>query len=239
MVKPPWVSGPSEILEHGILLLKKASDKNRRLAMIAIDNAVELTIKTYLGLPHRVTGVKLSKKDFMEISETFPRLLDALEKHASDKLRGIDLGEIEWFHRVRNELYHQGNGLTVVRDRVVTYSELARLLFKNLFGFDVEISDGEGHELLGRFLAAWVRFEKASAVLIAEKANSTVRFQFPYLIRQLAEIKLLDSDTIKEIEEFRAVRNRVVHGEIDSSHILTDVMVSRLNRIADVIEALS
>jgi hypothetical protein len=49
----PWASGPGEILRHGLDLLRKDSDTNRRLAMIAIDNAVELMIKTYLGLPKR------------------------------------------------------------------------------------------------------------------------------------------------------------------------------------------
>ena len=40
-------------------------------------------------------------------------MLDALEQYAAPKLAGIDLGEIEWYHRLRNQLYHQGNGLTV------------------------------------------------------------------------------------------------------------------------------
>jgi len=52
----PWTSGAGEILRHGLQLLRKDSDVNRRLAMISIDNAVELMIKTYLGLPKRVTG---------------------------------------------------------------------------------------------------------------------------------------------------------------------------------------
>ena len=43
----PWASGPGEILRHGLHLLRKDNDVNRRLAMISIDNAVELMIKTY------------------------------------------------------------------------------------------------------------------------------------------------------------------------------------------------
>jgi hypothetical protein len=37
--------------------------------MIAIDNAIELTIQTYLGLPKRVTGLKIRRKEFAEMSE--------------------------------------------------------------------------------------------------------------------------------------------------------------------------
>jgi hypothetical protein len=38
-------------------------------------------------------------------------MLDVLEEHAGERLSGIDLGEIDWFHKLRNELYHNGNGL--------------------------------------------------------------------------------------------------------------------------------
>jgi hypothetical protein len=95
MASQPWASGPKEILEHGISLLRKDSDKNRRLALLAVDNAVELTIKTYLGLPKRINGINVPRKEYAEFSESFPKLLDALESYATEKLSGIDLGEIE------------------------------------------------------------------------------------------------------------------------------------------------
>ncbi len=46
----PWAAGPREILQHGLSLLHKDSDANRRLALLSIDNAVELTAKTF-GVP--------------------------------------------------------------------------------------------------------------------------------------------------------------------------------------------
>ncbi|RZK65066.1 MAG: hypothetical protein EOO85_28840, partial [Pedobacter sp.] len=134
MTSTPWTNGPKEILKHGLDLIKKDSDTNRRLAIISIDNAVELMIKTFLGLPKRINGLKITRKEYEEFSESFPRLLDALENHAPDKIIGIDLGEIEWFHRLRNQLYHQGNGLTVEKSNVEVYAELANILFKNIFG---------------------------------------------------------------------------------------------------------
>lgn len=114
----PWVSGPTEILEHGLALLEKDTDANRRIALILIDNAVELAIKTYLGLPRRATGIALSRKRLSEISDSFPDLLDALEEHAPETVSGLDLADIEWYHRLRNQLYHGGVGLTVERTKV-------------------------------------------------------------------------------------------------------------------------
>lgn len=236
MPQQPWATGPGEILQHGLSLLQKDSDKNRRLALLSIDNAVELTIKTYLSLPRRVTGINLSRKDYLEISESFPRLLDAIEQHAADKLSGIDLGEIEWYHRLRNELYHQGNGLTVERNKVDVYAELAKLLFRNLFGSDVELKESESHELLGSFLAAWAKFE-GRLWAIADKSRGTARFKgTTNAARVLVELKLVDAKTVQEIEELRQIRNGVVHGRDESIRELTPNHVERVNAISEKLE---
>ena len=132
--KLPWASGPGEMLRHGLSHLKRDSDTDRRIAMFSIDNSVEVMITTYLGLPKRIIGRSIPRREYQDMVKSFSYLLDGLENHALDKLDGIDLGMIEWCHRLRNELYHQGNGLTVERDKVEIYAELANLLFKNLFG---------------------------------------------------------------------------------------------------------
>jgi hypothetical protein len=224
MAKSPWSSGPGEILQHGLALLRKDSDANRRLAMLSIDNSVELMIKTYLGLPKRVTGLSISRAKYAEFSESFPRLLDAIDEFASDKLTGIDLGEIEWYHRLRNQLYHQGNGLTVELQKVVVYAELARLLFKNLFGNELEINDQEGHErLVGGFLSAWGRLEQTvQAIWSRTSLSDSDRRTMLMRPAELATRKLIDEKLATEIDRLRKVRNGVVHGDSASTSALTN-----------------
>jgi hypothetical protein len=56
----PWASGPGEILRHGLDLLKRENDTNRRLAMISIDNAVEwriVEVRHLLTLVVLLTGL--------------------------------------------------------------------------------------------------------------------------------------------------------------------------------------
>jgi hypothetical protein len=239
MKRLPWASGPGEILQHGLSLLHKDSDVNRRLAMISIDNAVELMIKTYLGLPKRVTRINLSRREYLEICESFPQLLDALEQHAAEKINGIDLGEIEWYHRVRNELYHQGNGLTVERDKVEVYAELAKLLFENLFGFDLQIPESEGTDVLGAFMAAWVKLERAIGDLTTKQGYSGVSHHpiSPIsAIRELVSKGLIDQITAQEIENLRQIRNKVVHGIGDYKTILNSETVKMVNAITQKLE---
>src|ERR1017187_9593494 len=81
MYHRPWISGPKEHLEHAVGHLSGATSFDYRIAMISIDNAVELAIKTYLQLPKRVRGTEgPSRKQFDEKSRSFQDVLDLLEQ---------------------------------------------------------------------------------------------------------------------------------------------------------------
>ncbi len=130
----PWVGGPLKLLRHGLQHLGLESAFDARIAIISIDNAVELMMKVYLGLPRRTTGLQISRAKYEEITKSFSALLDALEEYASERIVGLSLDEIEWFHRLRNELYHQGNGITVEKIKVEAYASVAKILMHGLFG---------------------------------------------------------------------------------------------------------
>ncbi|MAT99774.1 MAG: hypothetical protein CL608_21755 [Anaerolineaceae bacterium] len=197
MSDQPWASGISEILKHGLSLLDKDTDTNRRLAMISIDNAVELMIKTYLGLPKRVVGFKISRKELSEINSGFPDLLDGLEKYGVGKLKGLNLGEIEWYHRLRNELYHNGNGLTVEREKVLVYSELAKLLFNNLFGYEI-IHEPTNEEILGLFLRKMATLMSLAPI---------------HMLPIYSQNGIVDKDVEKRIAKLYEIREKIVLGE--------------------------
>lgn len=228
----PWASGPKEILIHATELLNQDSDSSRRLAMIIVDNAVELMVKTFLGLPKRITGIHIARVKYQEISESFPKLLDALEEHASGKLDGINLGEIEWYHRLRNQLYHQGNGLTIEREKVTVYSELAKLLFLRLFDESLDIVESPDTEKLGNFLFKWSRFEKGItnySELVADTFGRT-----PSALaaaRILVEEGKMSAELFIEFHIINDIRNRVVHGEGNFQSLLTDELLTSLNRL--------
>jgi hypothetical protein len=208
--------------------------------LIAIDNAVELSVKTYLSLPKRVTGLSIPRKRLEEISESFPSLLDALEEFASNKLEGVDLASIEWYHRLRNQLYHQGYGLTVEREKVEIYAELAKALFKNLFGTNVVVRVSENTRLLGCFIQLWPRLENALAS-IASDHSLTGRTGRTVLdtVKFLRSGKILSNDDLDEIERLRRTRNEVVHGTVDYRTALDENTVNRLDRIVKALEAVT
>jgi hypothetical protein len=229
----PWASGPAEILKHGLDLLRQDSDSSRRLAIISIDNAVELMIKIYLGLPRRVNGLKITRAEYQEFAESFPKLLDALEKHAAVKLGLLNLGEIEWYHRLRNQLYHQGNGLTVEKGKVEAYGQLAAALFENLFDAKPLPAVDDDYLLLADFIYAWSVFARAANELSSFyyfDENGDLRTTLNYA-NELRLNKYLLNSEYEEVKGLWIVRNEIVNENMYFHELLTSDMVNRLKQI--------
>lgn len=235
--RSPWAQGPAEILEHARTLIRVDTESSRRIAMILVDNSVEQAMKTYLSLPGRVTGLKISRKKLAEVSGSFPALLDAFEEHGADKLDGVDLGAIEWFHRVRNQLYHDGFGLTVERIRVETYADMATALLANLFGY---IPPGEGAAsaaLVGRMIEVWNRLERALSYAASFHVIDPPRRAVDAL-SILEGADLLPPTAAERINGFRALRNRVVHAQGESPPELSSSLLDEIEALAKEYENL-
>ena len=121
MIQNPWAKGIYELLEHGIDHFLNETDFDRRLAIISIDNALELAIKTYISRNLRVFNIK--RKDFNNIKQDFSKLLDLLSRIAPDKINDNEISNIEYYHNLRNNLYHEGIGISVDKNIVKSYGE--------------------------------------------------------------------------------------------------------------------
>lgn len=232
--EPLWASGPGEVLRHGVSLLEEDSDSNRRLALISIDNSVELMLQTYITLPQRVTGLELSRRDREDICKNFPSLLDGIEQYANDKIIGLDLGEIEWFHRLRNNLYHQGNGLTVVRSQVEFYAELAQKLFVGLFEIELEVNDTRNMHKFGIFMDSWVSIEKSLASL----SDDARKYPSQRTVHKLVEEGKITRSQAAQMEEIRQIRNKLVHGQSEPKSALSKGVLEGAKQLALVLAGL-
>lgn len=163
--------------------------------------------------------------------------MDALEKYGADKLDGVDLRAIEWYHRLRNELYHQGNGLTVERDKVEIYAEIANILFKNLFGYTLVNNPARNTEILGEFLVEWARLERALQARIERELRKSglvpgKRVGLLEWLRTAQETKLLDGHEIDELNQLRQIKNLAAHGQPGWEDSVTPGLVARLQHWA-------
>lgn len=108
---PPWAKGPFELLVHGESHLLSGDDFDRRIALISFDNAVEVTITTYLTLnPIQRSGRTYQREDVEKWLKNYHSGLDFLQEELNKRTLSwhVYRGHIVWCHACRNEQYHGG-----------------------------------------------------------------------------------------------------------------------------------
>jgi len=233
----PWVTGPLELIKHGMLHIEGGNDFDLRIAMISIDNSVELAVKTFLALNRR--SLNIERKDFKNSIRNFPSLLDLLEQNAPDKVSSEELDAIEQFHSLRNSLYHQGNGITVESNMVKSYSIITRDLISRLFDVnlnDLFIEDKDDLKLIGKFLTVWHELETVIKILTQNKNLQTKSLNLYKTTNFLLKQDIIDYKTYEKLNELRTFRNNLVHGrEIPPGDIITNV----INELQEIITILN
>lgn len=222
----PWTDGPRELIQHAVDHLANGSDFDRRIAMISIDNAVELMIKTFLGLPKRTRGANgPGRKELETASESFPALLDLLQTFAADKIIGLSLDDIEWYHRIRNQLYHSGNGITVERSKVETYFQLSVTLYESLFGVAPPIQHVSNVATkIGQFFQLWNQFDRALRSKLPPKDDFAYYWKRDY-------VASISDEAAGLWESLTTFRNQLVYGLETHDTTKMDEQIAKLKKL--------
>lgn len=197
--------------------------------MILIDNSVELALRTFLTLPTRITN--FSTPPNLSRDSTFPRLLTALEEYAPHAAGAVSLGEIEWFHRLRNQLYHHGSGLTVERLQAESYAEIARVLMKALFDSDPSPRRVEAQlpSQRARFFKAWADLEFLLAVAGLPQHAA---FDDPDGVATTLE-GLLNQEDVRTLLALRNLKIAWTRGDVADENSISEEAVEDLRAICE------
>lgn len=149
VVHRTWASGSCELLRHASDHMAFSSAFDRRVAYISVDNAVELTLRTFVALPPRFfEGQGPRREEVDESTGSFTKLIELAAKHAKRRLDGVDLNDLDFYHSLRNTLYHHGTGISVDEKHLARYYQLAAELLQRLL--DVKLEDAGATSLLSR-----------------------------------------------------------------------------------------
>jgi hypothetical protein len=125
----PWMRGPFELIRHAEGHLRAKGDTDRRIALIGFDNAIEVSIDMFVRLhPTARAGFELRREVVDQALRNYHTKIEFLDNHVQTlqiKL-SIPVDEIVWYHQLRNELYHAGNGM-VPEVRVIEGARSAAL----------------------------------------------------------------------------------------------------------------
>jgi|GEM_PF-2926687 len=136
----PWEQVPFELIKHAEEHRIANGDFDKRIALISYDNAIEVSISTYLNLHKEQRGGKTyDKKKVADWLHDYHTKLDFF----CDEFI-VDGGykppftkeEIIHYHRLRNDLYHEGRSLTPRENDIEGVRTAALYIFSALFTVD-------------------------------------------------------------------------------------------------------
>lgn len=182
---PIWSTGIEEILQHAEKLIQGGTSSGLRISLILIDNAVELIFKTYLSLPKRETGIKLTRKELEAAFQVFPVLIETFEINFPGVLSSDQLSEVEYLQKVRNQLYHEGSGLTVSSEMSLSYLKTAVGIISTLFNLEYIVEKGDTLAKISTKLFGntkhWKMIARQNEILTPKQLKVGMVIQIPIL----------------------------------------------------------
>jgi hypothetical protein len=250
---PPWAHGPAELFRHAEEHYQANDDTDRRLALIGFDNTIEVCIDAFLGLHPRQRGDEISREQRENARRNYHTKIEFLEGYLAERGRfphDLSLDEVLWYHQLRNELYHSGNGMIPETQHILGIRAAARSIFRALFGRDllpelaheraittpsespVAASESGGARLA--FLSAFIELERALAQWSQEEKG---RVPISLLWSRFADAQAWAATYMHQFGEARNVRNAIARGdEVPvSEEALNDLTVD-VRHLADRIQ---
>ena len=227
----PWVLGPFELLRHAQGHLDSGGDTDRRLALIGFDNATEVCIDVFLGLhPRQRGGLSLTRDQVQASRVSYHSKIEFLEHYLEERQQSLSVSveAIIWYHTLRNDLYHSGNGMLPERHAVIGAQAASLSVFRELFNEDLSVLLGlaasaapqlvppSSEDSRREFLHQWILFDHAlvralmAAGLDPEELPATTGRRWRLFASNSSEPL---ADETKAVEAAQDRRDRLVHGE--------------------------
>lgn len=192
----------------------------------------------------RTLGIK--RKELNNATKNFPPLIDSLEDHNLIDISNEDLDAIEYYHKIRNNLYHGGVSITIKKNVVEAYFTLANDLIRRLF--DIKVKEPE---ILTNFLQEFLLpysfvayFNIIESLLknyyIDKGIYDLTKPTLPYLLKLSRDNNLIFIEEYKKLIDLYSIRNNIVHNaEIASEeklHSYQDYLMKFLKKLKSKIE---
>lgn len=223
----PWVRGPFDLLRHGEEHRLGPRDFDRRMALISFDNAIEMAVVTYLDLnPEQRGGKIFTREEVTRWQQNFHTKLEFIERFAASK--GLPMGaqrdEMIYYHGLRNDLYHGGNGTIPELHAVDAARRAALWVVGLLFDVDAEALLGEGVDFPAaqaqpaspetEFLAQFLEIRRTlDDVLAALHARISPESSLAERVRAAVPEARFQAMASKVTAEAEQIKQRLVEGQ--------------------------
>ncbi|MEA9557443.1 hypothetical protein VC273_16480 [Xanthomonas nasturtii] len=227
MAIKPWVHGPFDLLRHGEEHRQGSRDFDRRIALISFDNAIEMAVVTYLDLnPAQRGGLSYRQEDVTHWKRNFHTKLEFIERFTNSKGTSmlVQRDEMIYYHGLRNDLYHGGNGTVPALHAIEGARRAALWIVTLLFDVDAGALLSEDVDLalaqiqpaspetefLGQFLDIKKTLDEVLNVLHATVAADSSLGERMRVVPPEARLQTLASRVTAEAE---LIKQRLVEGQ--------------------------
>jgi hypothetical protein len=228
----PWAKGALELLQHAEEHRLGARDFDRRVALIGFDNAIESSVITYLTLnPVQRGGRTFPKSNVEKWLTNFHSKVEFLEYFAGlqQQVMPVERAEIIYYHSLRNDLYHNGNGVIPAAEHIDGARRAALWTFSTLFDCDaqalLEKNESRDQQVLGgtpqlsastAFLESFIHTKNEITELLAAM-NKAVggRIGLDRLLQILQEHSDVPASVVDATLEAEKTKELVIQGDED------------------------
>jgi len=232
------MNGPFELVRHAHGHLVAGNDTDRRIALIGFDNAIEVCVDVFLRLhPRQRGGLEFERDRVDKAGRNYFTKLEFLDEHVAKqgiKLK-VPFEAVLWYHQLRNELYHSGNGMVPEILVVEGSRDAAISVFAALFQVDISphlnvsspqiVPDLDTLVTVLRgstmdFLGAFIEFEKTFRAPLELDATVSTRGTTLDLWRVYQRKFAAPATADTTVKTAISLRNRVAHfQEVDSEQL--------------------
>jgi hypothetical protein len=255
--RKPWTWGPLELIRHANGHYMARDDTDRRIALIGFDNAVEVCIDVFLNLNPMLRGgyqlEREAKQKALRNYHTKIEFYDSYVQETGADIR-ISVPAIVWYHSLRNQLYHSGNGMVPEAHVIEGARQAAIDVFRVLFGESVDallegqpasqeppsssptmfMAQNDEMELL----RLYIELEQALQDLVPQGAKAQRLRTAGQLWQEFARRHHVDRKWSQVFDEARTARNRIAHeGGVDFSEDEQVALAVRMMELTDFVRA--
>jgi hypothetical protein len=138
----PWIYGLLELMKHAGEHQQANGEFDRRLALIGYDNAIEVSVSTYLQIHlTQRSEITYQKEQVDKWLKNYPSMLDFFFDEfvvTSGQTSDITKQTVTHYHNLRNDLYHKGKALVPTERDIKGAREAAIYIFSILFNTNGE-----------------------------------------------------------------------------------------------------
>jgi len=133
----PWIYSLLELMKHAEEHRQANGEFDKRIALIGYDNAIEVSISTYLQLhPTQRAGASYPNELVNKWLANYHSLLDFFFDEFMKTLGQkppIAKQNVIYYHKLRNDLYHEGKSLVPAERDIKDARKAAFYIFSTLF----------------------------------------------------------------------------------------------------------